>query len=239
MQSQQVIEMPSWIKRIFGNNSGKPVSNSSRTSTSPRKDGERTPDPGPTYWLKSRPSPEQEDAADLEEERTATVLAIGPEIGTDAGVTQWRRASMRVPAPVTLYYSAHDRRFHEVELTAIIRDISSRLLSCTLYDVSDEGMGFICEQRLEPGTQLTICAYHDADTTPLVASGVAVISARKLADDHPRPPGSRAQTLWVHGCSIGERDARLLYKSVLDSFRRDAIQGPAEGSGTDPGNAED
>lgn len=144
---------------------------------------------------------------------------VAPDLpGVEATEIKPRRASKRVKAPDILYFVQRSGKFVPLEMTVISRDISSSILDCHLIDVSDGGIGFACSEELPVGNELTFCAYHEDDSTPLVATTITILNARPLQQDGDVPERFRNKKLWIHGCELEKRDARLLYKATLDSL---------------------
>lgn len=129
-----------------------------------------------------------------------------------------RRASKRVKAPTTLYFVQRSGKFVPLEMTVISRDISSNIMDCFLLDVSDGGIGFACPEAIPVGNELTFCAYHEDDSTPLVATTITILNSRPASEDLSTPKQFANKKLWIHGCELEKRDARILYKATLDSL---------------------
>lgn len=138
--------------------------------------------------------------------------------GVEAMEIKPRRASKRVKAPADLYFVQRSGKFVPLELTVISRDISSSIMDCFLIDVSDGGIGFACPEGIPVGNELTFCAYHEDDSTPLVATTITILNSRPCPADMPTSKRFANKKLWIHGCELEKRDARLLYKATLDSL---------------------
>lgn len=168
-------------------------------------------------------SPNVEEDSGVDEAALATLSTGADEVAPDlpeveATEIKPRRASKRVKAPDTLYFVQRSGKFVPLEMTVISRDISSSIMDCFLLDVSDGGIGFACQEEIPVGNELTFCAYHEDDSTPLVATTITILNARPRPEGLPTPKAFANKKLWIHGCELEKRDARILYKATLDSL---------------------
>lgn len=184
---------------------------------------EGAPKPAQDELLWSGLSPAVEDDDGFDEAALETLSTGADEIAPDlpeveATEIKPRRASKRVKAPDTLYFVQRSGKFVPLEMTVISRDISSNIMDCFLLDVSDGGIGFACQEEIPVGNELTFCAYHEDDSTPLVATTITILNSRPRPQGLPTPKAFANKKLWIHGCELEKRDARILYKATLDSL---------------------
>lgn len=172
-------------------------------------------------WSSLTPAVEEDEGVDeaaLETLSTGADEVVADLPGVEATEIKPRRASKRVKAPDVLYFVQRSGKFVPLEMTVISRDISSNIMDCFLLDVSDGGIGFACQEEIPVGNELTFCAYHEDDSTPLVATTITILNSRPRPEGQPTPKAFANKKLWIHGCELEKRDARILYKATLDSL---------------------
>lgn len=209
--------------KIWGGKGSKEPAPDEAEQLADATEGEKQPKNAKDELLWSSLTPAVEEDGGVDEVALETLSTGQDEVvvdlpGVESTEIKPRRASKRVQAPEVLYFVQRSGKFVPLELTVISRDISSSIMDCFLLDVSDGGIGFACPEAIPVGNELTFCAYHEDDSTPLVATTITILNARPRPADLPTPKQFANKKLWIHGCELEKRDARILYKATLDSL---------------------